>query len=62
MCGCGCGWPGIDKPDVHYVVFCGLLQLMVQFHQGVGWDGKRADGVIFWNYRAKSEVLKVQRS
>jgi superfamily II DNA/RNA helicase len=64
MCGCGCG-PGIDKPDVRYVVFYNLPQSMVQFHQGVGRagrDGQRADGVIFWSYKDKREILNVQKS
>ncbi len=64
MCGCGCG-PGIDKPDVRYVVFYNLPQSMVQFHQGVGRagrDGQRADGVIFWSYREdKREILNLQQ-
>ncbi|ELR16787.1 DEAD/DEAH box helicase domain containing protein [Acanthamoeba castellanii str. Neff] len=56
---------GIDKPDVRYVVFYNLPQSMVQFHQGVGRagrDGQRADGVIFWSYKDKREILNVQKS
>jgi len=55
--------PGIDKPNVRYVIFSELPKSIEVFYQGAGRagrDGGKADCVIFWLYTDKQDIMNIQ--